>query len=436
MTRVAIVGAGQAGLQLAFDLLKRGVEKGIEVLLISNRAAAEVKSGSIMSTQGMFDTALHHERRLGINFFDAHCPRNTSVTFSIAEPAKPVKAIHWQGETRAPFQAVDQRLKFSRWMDEFQARGGLLRIQDVKPEDLNTLSEESDLLIVAGGKSDISSQFQRDEAKSTYKNPQRVLSAMYVHGMEPATKPGVRANLIPGVGEYFCMPGLTLSGPCEMMLFEGIPGGPLDCWKRAESSEEHIALAKQLLRRFVPWEAERCSKIVLTDNKAILRGQYTPVIRKPFIRLPNKKLALGIGDIVILNDPIAGQGANNASRAAAFFANEIINRESRIYDEEWMLTASEKFWQQEARWSTMWTNLLLEPPAKHVLDLLSAAQEIPSVANYLAQAFENPISMFPLILSPKLTSEFIDKMRKAHEADAEFHNYATIENSLPRGFIA
>ena len=39
----------------------------------------------------------------------------------------------------------------------------------------------------------------------------------------------VSFNLIPGVGEYFVFPALTLSDPCEIMVFEGIPGGPIDC---------------------------------------------------------------------------------------------------------------------------------------------------------------------------------------------------------------
>ena len=41
----------------------------------------------------------------------------------------------------------------------------------------------------------------------------------------------VNFNLIPTVGEYFVFPALTLTGPCDIMVLEGIPGGPMDCWK-------------------------------------------------------------------------------------------------------------------------------------------------------------------------------------------------------------
>lgn len=59
-----IVGAGQAGLQLAIHLRK----KGCEVLLVSNKTAEQIKFGNIMSTQGLFGTALAYEKA-GVKFF-------------------------------------------------------------------------------------------------------------------------------------------------------------------------------------------------------------------------------------------------------------------------------------------------------------------------------------------------------------------------------
>ena len=56
MRKILIVGAGQAGLQLALGLQS----KGYEVTLMSNRTADEIRNGRVMSTQCMFDTALQH----------------------------------------------------------------------------------------------------------------------------------------------------------------------------------------------------------------------------------------------------------------------------------------------------------------------------------------------------------------------------------------
>jgi hypothetical protein len=209
-----------------------------------------------MSTQGLFGAALAYERDLNLNFFENQCPRNTQVTFCLREKERSRKAINWVGTTKLPFQAIDQRLKFSQWLDEFQRLGGELIVQDVKPEELNKLAQETELLIIAAGKGEISQLFQRDDEKSIHNKPQRVLSAFYVHGIEKDIAHGIRANLIPEVGEYFCMSGLTFSGPCDMMLFEGIPGQAFDCWKKNDSPEAQLNLARELLKKYLPWEFE------------------------------------------------------------------------------------------------------------------------------------------------------------------------------------
>ena len=64
MKRIAIVGAGQSGLQLALGLLGAGYE----VTLHSDRSAQEIQDGYVMSSQCMFDSALEIERTLKLNY--------------------------------------------------------------------------------------------------------------------------------------------------------------------------------------------------------------------------------------------------------------------------------------------------------------------------------------------------------------------------------
>ena len=112
------------------------------------------------------------------------------------------------------------------------AQGGELVFEDAGVEDLERYTLNSDLVIVAAGKGEIAQLFTRDAERSAYDAPQRALALTYVNGMEPrAEYSAVSFNLIPGVGEYFAFPALTTTGPCEIMVFEGIPGGPMDCWK-------------------------------------------------------------------------------------------------------------------------------------------------------------------------------------------------------------
>ena len=60
MKRIAIIGAGQSGLQLGLGLLAAGYE----VTILSDRSADDVRQGRVLSSQCMFDTALQTERDL------------------------------------------------------------------------------------------------------------------------------------------------------------------------------------------------------------------------------------------------------------------------------------------------------------------------------------------------------------------------------------
>lgn len=53
---------------------------------MSNRTADEIRSGRVMSTQCMFDTALQHERDLQVNFWESQAPRIEGLGVSVAAP--------------------------------------------------------------------------------------------------------------------------------------------------------------------------------------------------------------------------------------------------------------------------------------------------------------------------------------------------------------
>ncbi len=45
------------------------------------------------------------------------------------------------------------------------------------------------------------------------------------------------------------------------------------------------------------------------------------MIREPFAKMPCGKPVLGMADTIVLNDPIAGQGSNNAGKCAEIYLN-------------------------------------------------------------------------------------------------------------------
>ncbi|HSK79429.1 MAG TPA: hypothetical protein VLQ45_23450, partial [Thermoanaerobaculia bacterium] len=71
MTRsIAVIGAGQAGLQLGIGLL----EKGFAVTLVADRSADEVFNGRLTATAGLFATALSYEEELGLDLWADQAP--------------------------------------------------------------------------------------------------------------------------------------------------------------------------------------------------------------------------------------------------------------------------------------------------------------------------------------------------------------------------
>ena len=408
--RVAIVGAGQSGMQLALGLQRAGHE----VTVFSNRSAREILEGPVMSSQCMFETALQTERELGLDGWADECPAIEGIGIAVRNP-EGGKAIEWRARLDGPAQSVDQRLKIPAWMAEFEKRGGQLVLKDVDLDDLETCAQTHDLVVVASGKGEISKLFERDEARSPCDQPQRALALTYVKGMKPA-EPYARVcfNLIPGVGEYFVFPALTTSGPCEIMVFEGVPGGPMDCWADVKTPQEHLARSKWILETFLPWEAERCTRIELTDDNGILTGRFTPTVRKPIATLPSGRKVLGLADAVVLNDPITGQGANNAAKCADIYLKRILEHGDAPFDAAWMQETFDRYWEGYARWATDWTNSLLAPPKPHLLKLLQSATHMPAVASTIVNGFDDPRAFAPWWFDAEEADHFLEA--RAREA--------------------
>lgn len=407
MKRIAIIGAGQSGLQLALGLL----DAGFEVTLYSGRSADEIREGRVMSSQCMFDSALETERDLNLNYWEEPCPKVEGISFVVPDGIGGT-SIDWAARLDNFAQSVDQRLKIPRWLDTFKSRGGELHIKAADLDDLAACARTHDLVIVASGKGELGQLFERDPDRSPFSQAQRALALTYVRGMEPRVPySAVCFNLIPNVGEYFVFPALTTSGPCEIMVFEGVPGGPMDCWSEDFTPAQHFARSQALLETFLPWEATRARKAELTDDNGVLSGCVVPTVRKPVANVGGVPI-LGMADAVVLNDPITGQGSNNAARCAEIYLESILERGSGPADREWMQQTFDRYWTGYGKWVTEWTNLLLKPPA-HVLRLLDCAGKNPAIASAFVNGFDDPRTLFPWFMDAAEADIFIQQEAKA-----------------------
>jgi hypothetical protein len=407
MPKITIVGAGQAGLQFGLGLLGNGYD----VTIVSNRTPEQIQGGQVTSSQCMFDSSLAHERALGIEFWGESAPPVEQIALTVpAPPDSPAaggKAFSWGGMLTAPAQSIDQRVKMPRWLSEIEARGGNVVIEDAGIPELEKYAADSDLVIVAAGKGAISGLFARDASKSVFDAPQRAVALTYLHGLTPRPEhSAVDFNLIPGIGEYFVFPALTLSGPCHVMTWEAVPGGPMDAFNPGATPAEHLATSKKLLQTFLPWEYERAAGAELTDEGGMLAGRFAPVVREPVAVLPSGALVLGLADVVVLNDPITGQGSNNAAMAAASYLSSILAHGDAPFDRTFMSAAFTAYWSY-ASLVTTWTSAMLGTPPPHVLQLLGAAAEHQAIADRFANGFDNPPDFFDWFMDPAKASAYL-----------------------------
>jgi len=410
MRKITIVGGGQSGFQLAIGLL----QQGYQVRVVQNRDAQDMATGKVLSSQCMFGDAIEAERALGIDFWTDHCPPVEGISFAVPHPELPgAKAVDWASRLDRNAYSVDQRVKIPRWMAEFEKLGGRLVLKEAGIADMELYAREDDLVIVASGKGDVGKMFERDATKSPYDRPQRALALTYVTGMTPRPEySAVNFNLIPGVGEYFVFPALTTTGPCDIMVFEGVPGGPMDCWAEVKSPEQHLETSLSILNTFLPWEAERCRNLSLTDDNGILAGRFPPTVRKPIGTLPSGARVLGLGDAVCLNDPITGQGSNNAAKAARVYLKRILDHGERPFDAAWMQGTFDAYWDY-AQWVVTWTNMMLAPPPPFILEIMGTAGIEPRLAHRIANGFDDPRDFFPWFADPAAASAYLAELKAA-----------------------
>jgi hypothetical protein len=403
--KILIVGAGQAGLQLALSLQV----EGYDVTVMSARTPEEIRNGWPTSTQAMWYPALDREREYNLNLWEDIVPPILGVS-AVISPEPAVSAFDFYAKWDKPGNSVDQRVKMPAWLELFEQRGGRVIYHPVMTSDLAGLAGMYDLTLIAAGKGEIVELFDRDAEKSAgFTRPGRHLSAIYLHGVaDPVANPDprLRANFRPGDGELFYMPSLTNSGPCGIYLLEANPGSKFDLFSDRPGPDEHLRRLKALTAEHFPWEAELLANAELTDARASLVGAFTTTIRKPYAEVAPGSYVLGLADVVVVNDPISGQGANNASISASMYLKAILDRGDKPFTPEWMQQVFDTYW-AHAQNSIILTGLFLEPLPPHGVDILVAASQYPQVAKDVVDWYPFPGTLHDYAVDPQRTADYL-----------------------------
>jgi flavin reductase (DIM6/NTAB) family NADH-FMN oxidoreductase RutF len=400
--RIAIVGAGPAGTTLAIGLL----HDGHEVTLVSDRTPEEIRTGSVMSSQVTFQSALEVEDALGINRLFPVAPALDRLAFSAEDPTTG-EVLGFSARFPSPARSIDQRVRVPLLMEEVERLGGKVAVDSVGLEELEELAADHDLVVVSTGRGGLTSLFDVDAERSPYAAPQRVASLTYLRGVAPdPAGPALRYHRVEGVGECFTCPALTTTGPCDIFVVEGAVGGPLDCWDGTDPDQHAERLERVLAEHFPAERARLRDGWGLVDERAFLHGAISPVVRRPVGVLPSGRPVLGMADVVVLNDPLTSQGSNNAIKSAAFY-REAVQAHDGPLDAAWMERTFENFWRGWAQWATVWTNSWLRPFTDHQRELLSAATARSGVAERIAAGFDDARLFSPWWFSAEAAASFL-----------------------------
>jgi flavin-dependent dehydrogenase len=410
--KILIVGAGQAGLQLALSLQGQGYD----VTVMSARTADEIRNGWPTSTQVMMYRALDKERDVELNLWDGAATPIGGIGFNLS-PAPGVSAFSFSGAWDRPGNSVDQRVKMPTWIELFEQRGGRVIYHSVMTSDLAGLTPMYDLTIIAAGKGEIVEMFDRDAERSFYSRPARNLAVIYVNGVavpEGVTEPRMRVNLRPEAGEYLHMPSYTLTGPADVLLMEAVPGGPFDIFSDRPAPDEHLRRLKALLLEHFPWEGELFAAAEPTDARASLVGAFPGTVRRPYAEVAPGSYVFGIGDVVVVNDPISGQGANNAAISASLYYNAILDRGEAPFTPQWMQETFDSFW-AHAQNSCILTQMMLEPMPVHAQQVLGAASQFQEIADRFANIFIHPATIHDFLLDPAKAAGYVESVAASHQ---------------------
>lgn len=371
MARIGIIGAGQAGLLCAHALH----DQGHEVALYSDRTPDDfLERSRPTGTACRFDMAIDWERELGLEHWEEHAPAIDGVHLTFCQK-KGNQFLTLQGRIDRPALAIDLRLQSATWLRELDAKGARVEIESVTVPRLEEIAAQNDLTLVAAGRGEITSIFPRDDARSTYREPQRQLAMVNVTGIPlrmeyaPHLVP-VKFNFFAPFGECFWVPWLSKdlkqSWSC---LFEAKAGGPFDRFRECATGDQVLARAKETIRDLTPWDYEWFRDAELCDENSWLVGAFTPEVRQVVGTLPSGANVMAVGDTAHALDPIAGQGANNGNKMARTVVSAIADQVDGPFDADWMRATHERFWARH-RHIEQFNNTLLEPittPGKMLL---------------------------------------------------------------------
>lgn len=417
MRKISIIGAGPAGCITAFGL----VRAGFDVTLYSDRTPEDwLYRSRPTGSAYLYDEVIDIERAFGMDHWSATSFRGQGFLLdSLAEVGGERNVVKGRTEYGRSGAAIDQRMRVSHWLSEFESIGGTLVIESVDLNGLDRIAAASELTILAAGKAELANVIGADPRRSHFTSPQRNLAMAVVKSRSGKHASEWFADRVPYVptkfnqyldsGEYFWVPyEHKTEGASFALLLEARPGKSMDRFGDATSGEDVVRIGSEIVRETAPWEADIADDMMFVedDPNAWLTGRFTPTVRNAFGVLPSGGRVIPVGDTAITFDPVCGQGGNFANRSAGFIANVLIARGEQSYDDEWLTQINTDLWNNYGRAQWTFNNLFLEALPEAGQRVMTAAARNVDAGDAMFNGFPKADRVLPLITGDEFSEEF------------------------------
>ncbi|GAA5154407.1 MULTISPECIES: styrene monooxygenase subunit StyA [Amycolatopsis] len=402
MSGIGIIGSGVAGLHLGLLLRQHDVP----VTIYSEKSAEQLAGGRLPNSVAHHNTTVLRERALGVEHWDLQEYGYFCHHHYLGGP----HPLRFPGSFEAPSRAIDYRIYLPKLLEDYQERGGEFQVRPIQAADILPLSEKHDLVVVGTGKGSMGAMFPRIAAKSPYDAPQRKLCVGLYHGIVRSEPRGVTMSVSPGHGELLEIPMYSFEGHVTALLFENVPGGDLEVLANARYDEDPAAFEKLVLEKTQqhhPTVFERIdpARFRLTRPEDLLQGAVVPTVREDYVRLPNGRYTIAVGDVHTVVDPVIGQGANSASYSAWELGHAIV--EDPNFDERFCRKVARRR-RDRVHSISDWTNLMIQtPPPPHLLELFGAMAENPAIADEFTNNFNFPERQWDILATPERARKFL-----------------------------
>lgn len=409
--KIGIVGAGTAGLHLGLYLQQQGVD----VTIFTDRKPDDYRGMRLLNTVAHHAVTVERETALGVNHWPGQKYGYFGHYYFIGVQPQP---LEFYGDLHAPSRAVDYRIYQPKLIEDFLARGGDIEYRDIKGDEVASLSARFDMMVVCTGKGPFGQMFPHEPEHSPFERPQRARCVGLFKGIKDRAIRAVTMNFSPGGGEMIEIPTLTFSGMATALVIENIIGGDLEVLAKTKYDDNPRAFLDLLLaklRKHYPACADRIDEQefdLANGPLDILQGGVTPTVRKSHVVLEGGKLAIALGDVQTVVDPVLGQGANMASYAAWILGEEIVKHD--VYDERFVEHVNMRR-NDRVLGASRWTNLMLTSLKEMPIELqqfIGALSQNRAMADEFTDNFNFPERQWDCFASVERMRAWCEKRMK------------------------